>query len=231
MERNRSDSTDSVLNGQESLQEWIDNNTGSHGDGVQLAESEVDDDLEPKIDSRSQAKENGLLNGFLQPFLALVTLKDTFLNFAYGAKLTYEPSNDSDQNDPETTDTTFNPEETKEFCSSGPCLVDSWSNCWNVSIAMDWLTTGTWTERTCEDEKRCCKQCSRNQKLNIKEGPQNQLYHKLDTAMLNGAEIIHCCCRPENTGDSWLKGSLHSRIMDINLRFATQPVYPIFVTT
>ena len=231
MARNGSELTGLFIDGQEGLQEWNDSNTASIGDEDLSRESDVNNDLDTKTDSRSQGKENGLLNGFLHPFLALVTLKDTFLNFAYGAKLSYEPNNYSDQSDLESTDTALTQENTKEFCSTGPCLVDSWPNCWNVSVEIDWLTRGMWTEQNCNDDQPCCTHCSSNKNMKLNQGFQDGLYHRLDAASLKGAEMIHCCCQPENAGNSWLTGSLHSRIMDINLRFATQPLYPIFVTT
>ncbi|XP_045179308.2 protein CNPPD1-like [Mercenaria mercenaria] len=208
----------------ESLQELNESNPGYLGDRDTVVENESGNDLDSKTDTRSQHKEqNGLLNGFLPPFLALVTLKDTLLNFAYGARLSYEPNKDSDQGKVEARDSTKAPEETKEFCSSGPCLVDSWPNCWNVSMETDWFTKGTWTEHSCLGEASCCSHCTRNMKMKDRPG--------LDTNLLKGAEIIHCCCRQGNTGNSWLKGSLHTGMLDINLRFATQSIYPVFVTT
>lgn len=207
----------------EQLRDQSQNCTSNHGDEeMEEVISDPADDLDPRIRLISQPKEQtGLLNGFLPPFLALVTLKDTLLNFAYGTNLTDKQTDLADQNNREYGEMTL-PSDEAEFCSSGPCLIDSWSNCWNVTLETDWTSHGSQTGCSCLENERCCKQC-------MSESTMNE-HHKLDNDWLKGAEVIHCCCRG-NTGNSWLKGSLYSGIMDLNLRFATRSVYPVFITT
>lgn len=178
---------------------------------------------ETKTHSKSQQRDqNGLLNGFLPPFLALFTLKDTLFNFAYGARLSNEPE-ETDHTDlePKESDQTADP--TGEICSAGPCLVDSLLNCWNVTLETDWTWSETWTERNCFDKTQCCPHCLH------RIGSYDKFGLDLDT--MKGAEIVHCCCRLGNTGNSWLKESLQFSLMDINLRFSTRSFYPVFVTT
>lgn len=179
-------------------------------------------DPEHLTQSKSQHKEqNGLLNGFLPPFLALVTLKDTLLNFVNGARFSIEHEDwnqtyvDMADMGPATDDT--------EICSSGPCLVDSLPNCWNVSMDTDWTLPAMSTDRNCFDKNRFCSNCMTKMENNFKT--------VLVSDTWQSSEIIHCCCRLDNTGNSWLKGSLQSSLADINLRFATRSFYPVFVTT
>lgn len=203
-----------------------DENPKENIEGMKAAETvgEVEPTTDPEhlTQSKSQHREHsGLLNGFLPPFLALVTLKDTLLNFVNGARLSIEHEDWNQTNvqmadmGPTTVDT--------EICSSGPCLVDSLPNCWNVSMDTDWTLPEMRTYRNCFDKNQFCS--------NSKAKMENNFKTELVPDTWHGAEIIHCCCRLGNTGNSWLKGSLQSSLADINLRFATRSFYPVFVTT
>ncbi|KAL4217127.1 Cyclin-dependent protein kinase [Mactra antiquata] len=211
----------------------------SNVNDINLNETDADDDidqLEPLSDStewleysESENKNSdletdvkvihkepgGLLNGFLSPFLAMITLKDTLFSFAYGAghSTTSEEVSDSNDLDLDDSSTTFDLDNL-EFCSNGACLIDSWKNCLNVTINSDWTIQN-------DDNKACCPKCTSN----------DNHHNSKQLNSLQNSDIIHCCCNLGNHDDSWLKSSLHSRLLDINLRFMTKSVHPILVTT
>lgn len=185
---------------------------------------------------RASQKDANLLNSFLPPILALMTLKDAVLDYYFGAEST---TTDADLDDLEqTTDLdsrSTSLSQNSEFCSAGPCLMDSWPNCWNVSSEFDWSEYLAYSSQCCRDEQPCCYKCVLNSNLYHNHDNNLHINHghvdNLDNG-LDKASVIKCCCkRPYSESASWFKGSLNSAIIDLNLRFSTQSLYPVYVTT
>lgn len=167
-----------------------------------------------------QKDTHSVLKNFLPSFLALISLKNAVLDYYLGAKSSSSSNLDDDleHHGDLDIDSPFDPSHVNEFCSVGPCLMDSWPNCWNVSSFTDWTDFQRCSATCCKDYKPCCSKCVRN----------------LDTRRSKTVDrrdddgLIKCCCKQSA---SWFQGSLSSAIIDLNLRFSTQTLYPIYVTT
>ena len=187
-------------------------------------------DLEGKGHSRSHPKDtNNRLNSFLPPLLALLTLKDALLDYCFGAKINDFHGNDLEQNDDNDLDSTVDlSPQTTEYCSSGPCQMDSWPNCWNVTSDFDWTEYKDSSSKCCRDAEPCCSNCVLNGNPSLSNGEWNG---QIDNGLWSN-DVIKCCCkRSHSESASWLKGSLNAAIIDLNLRFSTHSLYPVYVTT
>lgn len=195
--------------------------SSSEGDDIRKISSLQSDSKKPY---QTMPKDtNILLSSFIPPLLALVTLKDAVLAYAFGAN---SPRTDIEQTaDDQSAESVV---EDSEFCSVGPCLVDSWPNCWNVSSEFDWTDYQAYTSRCCKDSEPCCNKCHNSRNPTVGHGLLSETSHNPSDV----ADLTKCCCRiPRSESASWLKGTLTSAIIDLNLRFSTQASYPVLVTT
>ena len=210
-------------------------------------------------DKPSVNKEShGLLNSFLPHFLALLTLKDNVLEFAFGAKhenktykrrqtpTTNPKALDNDEyteEDDEGMDPRLDLEDMSNFCSSGPCLMDSWPGCFNVTTENDWTEFKAFSSRCCANRLACCQQCVINGNPTGRLGELDYGYYthgatnvghgyayktlNSDQDLNSGpTDSVKCCCRFAHLErSSWLRGSLEPRVFDLNLRFATQTFF------
>ncbi|KAH3770847.1 protein CNPPD1-like [Dreissena polymorpha] len=191
----------------------------------------------PMGESGSPNKEPpGSLLNLLPPFLALLTFKEAVLNYVFGANVDHDP--DIYGNDHElTSDLDTNQDNMGDYCSLGPCLTDSWSDCFNISSEHEWnefksLASQCYYRNT----KQCCDKWRklvpyyRCVNSAIAQPLPSSLNTRLDTEM--DINHVKCCCRFSHVeASSWLKGSLSLPARDLNLRFSTQSFYPIFITT
>ncbi|XP_052814274.1 uncharacterized protein LOC128241396 [Mya arenaria] len=182
--------------------------------------------------NQQKESQHSLLNSLLPPFLALMTLKDSVLDYAFGAKSRKQDqynlghnmdTTGADIEEDEPTDLT----DMSNYCSAGPCLMDSWPNCFNVSSEHDWSEFKTFNTLCGQKMNPCCRNCALNDKAKQPTGNWNW---NRDMDYENGNDLndysVKCCCRFSHLeSSSWLKGSLEPKMFDLNLRFSTQSLF------
>ena len=148
-------------------------------------------------------EDNGqYLSGFLSHFLVLLTLKDTIMKFGH-TLLEQETGIKEDigadmEND--------------RVCSDGPCLMDSWPNCWNLSSGHDWSAYKS-------------QQSKLSAKLSNGHSGSKQY-----TGQNGQVSITVCCCKSAAPG-TILRHRLRYRYVDnFSVGFSTSSAIPILVT-
>ena len=177
------------------------------------------------METAEHRKPESSLNHFLPPLLALVALKDSFLDFIKALKeKKMDNHHDCFQTKPNM----------DRICSDGPCQPETWPNCWNIS---DDSGLSHCLGDSCYDDDRLgwtgslldfgkpCHNCG----ASIKGGkPVSELCHER-----RDMQNVRCCCDflddySTDTGIDWQ----HPVFSELSaLGFMTGPGYPIFVTT
>ena len=189
------------------------------------SENETNSYSSVTIEQPEQRKPENSLNNLLPPLLALIALKDSFVDFINALRERKMERHcgrfDSEQN----FDT---------ICSEGPCQQETWPNCWNTSDNLDLShgSAGSW----CYDDERLngrglfrnlgkpCQNCG----ANMKRSPVSEFGHENQAC-----QSIRCCCSVHDPyslrdGIDWH----HPAFSELFARgFMTGPSYPVFVTT
>jgi len=168
------------------------------------------------------SREQGtFFNGFLPPFLALVALKDTLVKFAYAVADKPETASDGNLGDVDSI---------TETCSDGPCLMDSWPHCWNVSSDFDWTEFKTFHAKSASRLDLQCMLASRFSSQN-RAGFGRQDQCRLGNSggtnrpWTGSSNNVHCCCswsgHPDHDFDC---SSLDLKLPDLTFGFMTSNI-------
>lgn len=194
---------------------------------------EVNDSKKTRVtEAVEQDRPRTALNSLLPPLLALVSLKDSFLNYVYALKdrgsIKYTEGRHSEPN-------------LDEICSAGPCREETWPHCWNTTEhtdlshdftgigcnELDWPEEKDYRFQPCMELRKVCQNCYVNMK---RACPVANQFHE-NCATQKGT--VHCCCnakayKPLPAVVDWFNPTL-SELSAIG--FMLDPVSPVFVTT
>lgn len=175
-----------------------------------------------------QGKPKNTLNNLLPPLLALVSLKDSFLNFVYALR---------DRSTMKHFDSKSSEPNFDQICSDGPCQQETWPHCWNTSDYFDVshdLTGNSdladerdFGSQFCRDFGKPCRNCHAKMKRTCLTS------ERLNKKCATQSGTVHCCCRVNDHNSlSETVDWFHPVFSELSaLGFMTGSVYPVVLTT